>query len=193
MAQTKVKAGGFDVDVISGTTALAETPASDDEMIISDGGTLKRLDMTHMMTRPAFFATLSADATISDDTSTKIQCNTEVFDTDSAYDNSTNYRFTPGVAGKYFVFGYAQINGSSGALNQTVVTIRKNGSALHQSESNFVSDVNSRMGKECVGIVDMDADDYVELYATGNVTSGSVTVKTDSGIKTRFGAFKLVS
>ena len=193
MAQTKVKAGGFDVDIISGTTALAETPASTDEMIISDGGTLKRLDMTHMMTRPAFFATLSADATISDDTSTKIECNTEVLDTDSAYDNSTNYRFTPGVVGKYFVFGYVQINASSGKLNQTVIQIRKNGSALHESESNFVSDVNSRMGKECVAIVDMDADDYVELYAAGNITSGSVTVKTDSGLKTRFGAFKLVS
>ena len=49
------------------------------------------------------------------------------------------------------------------------------------------------MGKECVGIVDMDADDYVELYATGNVTSGSVTVKTDSGIKTRCGAFKVIT
>ena len=26
---------------------------------------------------------------------TKVQFDTEVFDTDNAYDNSTNYRFTP--------------------------------------------------------------------------------------------------
>jgi hypothetical protein len=41
---------------------------------------------------------------LADTTGTKVQCNTEVFDTDGiCYDNSTNYRFTPLVAGKYFV------------------------------------------------------------------------------------------
>ena len=33
---------------------------------------------------------------------TKVQFDTESFDTDNAYDNSTNYRFTPTVAGKYY-------------------------------------------------------------------------------------------
>ena len=31
--------------------------------------------------------------------------NTEVFDTDSDYDHTTNYRFTPTTAGKYFCYG----------------------------------------------------------------------------------------
>ena len=48
MAQTKILASGFDVDVISGTTALAAQPASDDEIVISDGGTLKRLEKKHI-------------------------------------------------------------------------------------------------------------------------------------------------
>ena len=30
--------------------------------------------------------------------------NTEIYDTDNCYDNSTNYRFTPTTAGKYFVY-----------------------------------------------------------------------------------------
>ena len=30
--------------------------------------------------------------------------NTEAFDTNSEYDNSSNYRFTPQTAGKYFVY-----------------------------------------------------------------------------------------
>ena len=34
---------------------------------------------------------------------TKVQFDTKVFDTNTAFDNSTNYRFTPGVAGKYFI------------------------------------------------------------------------------------------
>ena len=143
---------------------------------------------------PAFFATLSADQVISDDTSTKIQVNTEVYDSDGCYDNSSNYRFTPTTAGKYYVFGYVQINGSTGALNQFITEIKKNGSGHFDSESNFVSDVNSRMGKECAGIIDFNgSSDYVELYATGNITSGSATVKSDSGRKTRFGAYKIIT
>ena len=48
MSQTKIKAGGFDVDVITGTTALTEAPASTDEFLISDGGVLKRLDASYI-------------------------------------------------------------------------------------------------------------------------------------------------
>ena len=64
MAQTKIKAGGFDVDVISGTTALAAQPASDDEIVISDGGTLKRLDIKHIQNTPAFHAHLGSNQTV---------------------------------------------------------------------------------------------------------------------------------
>ena len=50
---------------------------------------------------PAFYAYLSADQSITHATVTKAQFNTELFDTDNCYDNSTNYRFTPTTAGKY--------------------------------------------------------------------------------------------
>ena len=52
--------------------------------------------------KPAFQATMSADQTLSDNTLTKIQFNQETFDTDGCYDPTTNYRFTPTTAGKYF-------------------------------------------------------------------------------------------
>jgi hypothetical protein len=48
MAQTKIKAGGFDVDVITGTTALGATPADTDELLLSDAGTLKRVDYSYL-------------------------------------------------------------------------------------------------------------------------------------------------
>ena len=56
---------------------------------------------------PAFEAYLSSDQSISDVTYTKVEADTEVYDTDNCYDNSANYRFTPTVAGKYFVYGSA--------------------------------------------------------------------------------------
>ena len=52
---------------------------------------------------PAFFATLSADQSISDTTAAKVQINNEIYDTANAYDNSSNYRFTPQTAGKYII------------------------------------------------------------------------------------------
>ena len=50
---------------------------------------------------PTFSAYLSSGQTISNATHTKIQYNTEEWDTNNNYDNATNYRFTPTVAGYY--------------------------------------------------------------------------------------------
>ena len=41
---------------------------------------------------------------LSDAAAVKMQCNTERYDVTGVYDNSTN-RFTPGVAGNYFIYG----------------------------------------------------------------------------------------
>jgi len=41
-------AAGFDVTSITGATALASLPASTDEFVMSDAGTLKRVDFKHM-------------------------------------------------------------------------------------------------------------------------------------------------
>ena len=52
--------------------------------------------------QPAFSVYLSSNQTgVTNSTSTKIQFNTKVFDTNSNFDSSTNYRFTPTVAGYY--------------------------------------------------------------------------------------------
>ena len=48
MALSKV--GLVDVTTITGETALAETPADTDELLLSDGGTIKRIDFSHIKT-----------------------------------------------------------------------------------------------------------------------------------------------
>ena len=48
---------------------------------------------------PAFRAYKSSNSEISHNTWTKVTFDSEHFDTNSNYDNSTNYRFTPTVAG----------------------------------------------------------------------------------------------
>jgi hypothetical protein len=79
-----------------------------------------------MVNGPAFSAYLSSSQSISSSTFTKVQCNTEEFDTNSNYDNATNYRFTPTVAGYYQISGC--INFSSTTKAEFLTTIYKNGS-----------------------------------------------------------------
>ena len=62
---------------------------------------------------PAFLAKMSADQDVTSQTKTKVEFDTEVYDTDGKYDHSTNYRFTPTVAGTYFL--YAQVDAKSNA------------------------------------------------------------------------------
>ena len=54
-------------------------------------------------TGPAFSAYCGATQTIANNTATKLQVNTKEFDTANCYDATTNYRFTPNVAGYYYV------------------------------------------------------------------------------------------
>ena len=70
-------------------------------ILTSDGAGTVTVNSAQMKNTPAFEAYLSSAQSVSDATSTKAQPNTELFDTDSAYDNSSTYRFTPQVAGKY--------------------------------------------------------------------------------------------
>ena len=83
MSKTQIVTGGIaddavseehiDATAITGTTALAETPASTDEILISDAGTLKRLDFTHIYNTPAFRVTAgTTDQSIAHNTWTKL-------------------------------------------------------------------------------------------------------------------------
>ena len=58
---------------------------------------------------PSFFAYLSANQTLTNNARNKLLCNTEVYDSAGQYDNSSNYRFTPQTAGKYYVFANCDI------------------------------------------------------------------------------------
>ena len=85
-----------------GTSQLASTAVTTAK-IADDAVTFDKMTGQNY---PAFLAYISANQTIGNNTTTKINYDTELFDTDDAYDNSTNYRFTvpTGKGGKYCVF-----------------------------------------------------------------------------------------
>ena len=142
---------------------------------------------------PAFQATMSGNVDVSDNTWTKVPANTETYDTDGKYDNSSNYRFTPGEAGKYFIYGMVQANQklSSYKWEASNIAIYKNG-----SEYLVDSFIDLRQGGADGGsvnisvVVDMDSDDYVELFAKPRSLNDE-QCEFGAG-STLFGGYKLV-
>ena len=149
---------------------------------------------------PAFEAYLSSTQSASDNSWTKIQINTEVFDTASAYDNSSNYRFTvpSGQAGKYFVYGMAQLYGTYDANDISRLAIYKNGSRVIGMSSDNRHDGTRVVPASVHTVMDLSASDYLELYALIDVSSASPEIvgasdSTDGGnYGTRFGAYKII-
>lgn len=122
-------------------------------------------------TGPAFSAYLSADQTITSSTWTKLQANTEEFDTNSAYDNATNYRFLPTVAGYYQVSGALKC-ASSGGATTTQIAIYKNGSSFKANSLAPSGAPNPSWATISALVYLNGSTDYVELW--GNVAlSGS--------------------
>jgi len=149
---------------------------------------------TQKINYPAFEAYLSADQTVSDATWTKAQIDTEVFDTDSCYDNSTNYRFTPTVAGKYFVYGGIKQQSSSGGSLAAVITgIYKNGAIVRESTLDPTDNQANSLTPVNTAIIDMNGtSDYLELFGYNNVTAG--TPRFDAGVQSVwFGAYRIGS
>ena len=176
----KTYIGGFDVTSITGATALATQPASTDEIVLSDAGTLKRLDIKHIQNTPAFAVYKNADQAISDGTYTKVAFNTEVYDTDSTYDNSTNYRFTPAVAGKYFLtssIGGRQSD-SNTKFHNLIVSFYKNGSQVSSSAS--FTQASDFFSVTHTDTIDLDGDDYVEVYAFAQVQTETPVLESDT-------------
>ena len=144
---------------------------------------------------PAFEARLNSAQSIGDAVDTKIQYNNEIFDTDNCYDNSTNYRFTPTVAGKYFVYGYAYLDSQAGSnFDQGRLYIFKNGSNYTQCANNMGGNFPEAMTIHVQSIIDFNGTtDYVELYAWLNDTSGTPSIRGDSNNRfATFGAYRII-
>ena len=151
--------------------------------------------VTLLSSTPAFEAYLSADQTgLTDAADVKLQADTEVFDTDSCYDNSTNYRFTPNVAGKYFV--YSNIIGRATSGNDTVWTnnqIFKNGSIFKLVRTRPSGGNNANeLAVHVSAIVDMNGTtDYLEIYGNVNTASNGTWYFRELGESNYFGAYRI--
>ena len=191
----------LDPTVITGQTAETSI-ASDDLILLSDtsaSGALKKITQANFVSgvggtmTPAFQATAPGDESYSDTVTKVIPANNVSddgnYDTDSAYNTST-YRFTPQVAGKYFCYIQLTASNSAQNLKRALTSIRKNGTNHYQDflmpdSSNYTYKMGVFQGL----VLNLNGStDYFEatLYLDG--TSGNLS--TDYS---RIGAYRIIT
>jgi predicted transcriptional regulator len=119
-------------------------------------------------TGPAFSAYQSSSQTVTSNTFTKVQFQSKEFDTSNAFDNTTNYRFTPQVSGYYQVTVALEI-GVAQAYQYTY--IYKNGGQAKRNSNGS----SAGTGTTCTALIYLNGStDYLEGYAYIPTTSSII-------------------
>ena len=150
---------------ILGTTVYGDGVG--DLTVQKDGVTVNKITAA-----PAFSAYQSSAQTLSSATFTKLSCQTEEFDTNNNFDSTTNYRFTPTVAGYYHCTAAFAVGASN---TNMLVSLYKNGSEFkrvtYQTPTGGTNQCSGSALIYCNGTTD-----YIEAYvylATGQALTAA--------------------
>ena len=146
---------------------------------------------------PNFHAYLNGDQTLPSDSATKINFNAESWDTASAFDSSSNYRFTvpSGQAGKYFVYSTIYFESYTLQIQNTKLIFYVNGSSTGRiAGRNSYNAVNlSQSVIHGSRVLNLSVGDYVEVYAEfGASSTRTIAGDGTSGDTSYFGGYKLI-
>lgn len=138
---------------------------------------------------PAFSAFLDSTQSVSNETYTIVGFDNEIYDTDSAYDNS-NFKFTvpSGKAGKYFFTAMLRFFNFTGEIR---LVIYINGSQKGY-QSSYTG--NKYQSLSAQFSADLSVGDYVQIQAWQN-SGGSLNLAGDSSTpqQVQFQGFKISS
>lgn len=134
----------------------------------------------NLSARPAFSMSINSQLSLSNATETKVQFDKTIFDTDSAWD-STNYRFTPQVAGKYYFFFMATPkSGGNSTLSDLRFKINKNSTTVARVNGSYDNNPVAQENGTATVMIDMNGStDYVEFYIYVNISSGTTAILED--------------
>jgi hypothetical protein len=164
--------------IITATTTSGLTQSADNSGVLqlaSGAGnlvTVPAVTGTAMVSGniPAFSASRSgSDQSISSATWTKAQWNNELFDTNNCYDPTTNYRFTPNVAG-YYLFTMTPLLSAGSSISNVYIQFYINGAGNNQYA--FLFPNGDTISPSLQIIIYMNGTtDYIESYVRIQATS----------------------
>ena len=143
---------------------------------------------------PAFAAVYSSSGSgLANGTYVKLSFDSELYDSGSVYDTS-NYRFTPGVAGKYFLYARAIMSAGGTSPNQGRIAIYKNGSIFNYwrwTNTATISDFSVQIS----GFDTANTTDYYEayIYQSNSTSSTSFTLNSDPSQTSLFMGYKITT
>ena len=141
---TGLTAGGLPASSIT-TTSIADSAVTP---VKTTGG-------------PAFSAYQSSAQTLTASTANKVQLQSEEFDTANCFDSTTNYRFTPNVAG-YYQVSFA-VRSDAASLTALHTYVYKNG-VIFKGAQFTNSGLSAFMSSSSALIYLNGSTDYIELW-----------------------------
>ena len=166
--------------------------ASGDTIAIPSGATLANSGTaTGFATNtPAFYAYKNASQVITSGTITKITFETELFDTANAFASS---KFTPAVAGKYYIETGLTMQGGTSELIESRIYIYKNGSNYSYGYGAHQNNYSNYEARTWSTIVDCNTTDYIEIYSVCSDSSGNPTIAQHDPKGSWFLGYKLIT
>jgi|TARA_R100000081_G_C4765751_1_gene142615 hypothetical protein len=169
------------IDTRSGTTNLTIGSSNASQITLKSGATLTNFpDNT-----PAFHVTRNATQSIADDTDTVIQFDNEVIDTDNKFDLGGTHRFTPTVAGKYFLYACGMMYASANMQ----MHIRKNGTKIFGFRDRGGANTTDQ-SLYTGGIVEANTTDYFDVIFKQN-SNGAINLQGEA-FATFFGGYRII-
>lgn len=134
------------------------------------------ISQTKIAGGPTFSARRSTTQAIGTGSATKVQLDSEEWDSNSYYDAVTNFRFLPLVAGYYQINGAVGLD-SLGSEISCYASIFKNGSEYRRGTLLFTSNTSQNLAPVVSSVVQFNGStDYVELFVFHNHGSNRNTI-----------------
>jgi len=181
LVHTADTTGALELKTNNGTTALT--------IDTSQNVTLAKGLTVGATAAPSFSAYANANQSLTSNVATKVILQAEEWDTASAFDSTTNYRFTPTVAG-YYQFNATLRWSTTGAASNVWTALYKNGSLYKRSFE--LGSLNSMQNGQILlsEICSLNGStDYIELYCLVAGASPSLDGTSGQAFAPRFSGF----
>mgnify|MGYP003111494966 CR=1 FL=1 len=182
--------------IITGQTALGATPADTDELLVSDAGTLKRVDYSYLKVNntPFFNLYKTASQTVNDATTTKIDIDTALYDADGFLDSTNKRVLVPsGKGGTYLISYTVRADVATEQGNNFSAHLRLNGSTTVHIDYKYLDGGIEQMTFGGSLVLTLAAADYLEIRVMLDRSDTNTTNIGTGRSNTQISGFKLIT